>query len=255
MPCRFPQRISTGQNTSYSKGYYRCSKNYYKSSMSELSNEIKRRVIAAIKNSAHKSTRMNIKDLDKFVLAAVEEMGNYGDDVHVSQTIIDNVPSVTLTISGLKIPVDAMWRISQDYFERQLRYMDASIIPASHYLGDNPTATGQTRGRMEGKDLDDNMQIHASYFRFRMPKLPRVGDKEKRETSIQANNRKRKAQGKKTIFSTLIQRGPHKGQRYVPPTYSEVAGYIEKRLGKSIFFTDEQEIKKIVVTELVRAME
>jgi hypothetical protein len=224
--------------------------------MSELSDEIKSKVINAIKSSAHGSTPINIRNLDKFIKGAVKNMGKSGEGVQIGQTVNGSGASITLTISGLKVAADVMFNIAKRYFNRQYRYMDEAVIPASHYGGDKPTATGQTRGRMRAQNLTDNLELRESYFRFHMPDSERSGDVRKRQATARKNHWREKyhdSQGK-PIPSTKLQKGKRKGQNYEPKTFNEVAGYIEQRIGKPIFFTDTQEIKQIVITELVRAM-
>jgi len=223
------------------------------STMSELTDEIKSRVINSIQESAHGSTPVNIKDLDKFMLEAVKHLGKSGEGVGISQTSGGGA-SVTLTITGLKISVDIMQKIARRYFTRQRDYFNAVMVPQRSYQ--RGTATGQTLGRMRGQDLDGNMEITPNRFMFRMTDAKRSGDVSKRRVTARNNRWREKyhdSQGK-PIPATKLQKGKRKGQTYEPKTYNEVAGYIEQRVGKPIFFTSEQEIKEMIVTELIRAM-
>jgi len=235
--------------------------------MSELTDEIKIQVINSIQESAHGSTPVNIKDLDKFMLEAVKHLGKSGEGVGISQTSGGGA-SITLIITGLKVSVDIMHKIARRYFTRQLRYLDEQIIPSSHYEGDNATATGQTRGRMRVQSITDNMELRDNFFRFKMPDAIRKGDVEKRQSLAKKNNWKEKygvlrttkkgktymRKGQSFADPTKIQKGKRKGQPYEPKTYNQVAGYIEQRFGKPIFFSGEQEIKEMIVTELIEAM-
>jgi hypothetical protein len=225
--------------------------------MSELSDEIKSKVINAIRNSAHGSTPVNIKNLDKFIKDAVKNMGKSGEGVEVSRSSNRYGASVTLYIRGLKVAEDIMQKIAKRYFNRQYRYMDEAVIPASHYEGDKATATGQTRGRMRAQSLTENLFIEESYFSFELPDAARSGDVRKRQATARKNRWREKYHDSrgKPIPASKLQKGKRKGQNYEAKTYNEVAEYIEQRIGKPIFFTDPQEIKQIVVTELVRAMQ
>jgi len=247
--------------------------------MSELTDEIKSRVINSIRASANGSTPVNIKDLDKFMLEAVKHLGKSGEGVGISQTQGGGA-SITLIITGLKVSVDIMQRIARRYFTRQRRYLDEQIIHSSHYEGAKRTATGQTRGRMSGQSLTGNMEVRDNFFHFHMPDAIRSGD-----VTAHKNKVKEMAEKRKRILQNRIndrvdrairnnwelpveqkQRGPNQGKPYTafmvkerksnwkPATYNEVAGYIEKRVGKPIFFSGEQEIKEMIVTELIKAM-
>jgi hypothetical protein len=238
--------------------------------MSELSDEIKNKVIYAIRESARRAGPIKIKDLDKFMIRAMKELGESGDGVHVGQSNGGGTsPSITIIITGLKVPADIMFKISRKYFIRQRQYFGTEIVPPKSYEGDKRTATGQTLGRMKGQNLTDNMIVQDNFFSFHMPDAVRSGDVTERKKKAARNHwgekylgkvkkdgtyRINKKTGERISDPSKIQRGPRKGQPYVPKTYNEVAGYIEERKGKSIFFTDVQEIKKIIIAELVSAM-
>ena len=200
-----------------------------------LSDEVKKRIIEALREAARKNGRVNMNELDQLILDGCDGIA----EASTERPSGGGLGKFTLTITGLPVPSETMTKIWKEYLILQRLYYENEL----GIYGGSETSTGQTLGRT-GHRNDTNIEDNKIEFQF--PEEERLGDKQKRRKTARENQWK--------LPSTKIQRGPRKGQTWKPPKYNEVAGYIENMKDKPIMLTDLEVIKLIIVHKLAEAM-
>jgi len=219
--------------------------------MSELSDEIKKRILQDLRKSVRNTNVLSVHQAgieNSSISANVSSGGGTGG-------------RFTLTIEGLKVSSDIMHKIFKRWRFRQTQYFEPGLVSK-----DSKYTTGQTLGQtinQKNKIPHENLTVEDNLFSIQIPDVARLGDIKARKKRARNNHwelppelkqHKRKRGEKKVLPWMLIQRGERKGQPWKAKTYNEVAGYIEKRKQKSVFFSDLQKIKDIVLTELINAI-
>ena len=220
-----------------------------------LNDEIKRRALQQIKRSVRQTGTSNA------IKIIVKDVAD--DNINVG-TSGGGGGQFSLTITGLRVVAETMEKIMHRYFTKARQYYTAELVSGTNRnaLTSELTATGQTLGQFHKR----NSTVEDNRFSFQFPIHPRGGDAKKRkeraknndwngkQTQRNANLAKRNKEPKPILAWDAIQRGARKGQPWKPKMYNEVAGYIEERKGKPIFFSNLQTIQEIIVTELIREL-
>ena len=207
-----------------------------------LSDEMKRRIIEALRNATRSTSRVPMEDVAKFIRDTID---NIPIEPRIERGSGGGHGRFTITVNGLPIDPEIMAKIWREYLKKQRQYYERELVSGTNKdkRTGELTATGQTLGRTGHRDDTD---IETSRISFQFPIHPRLGDKKKRTKKARENQWK--------LPPTQIQRGPRKGQPWKPKNYNEVTVHIEDMKGKSIMLTDLQVIKEIVIDELKKSV-